>query len=90
MSPEFWVAVIAGIVIPIGFWLLLHVIKDVSVQSELKTRVDRNERDVAELGGVRMDKVLSDMYGTVSNTRSDLEKRLDRLEKRIFNGHNKE
>lgn len=87
MSPEAWIGIIAGIVIPIGFWLLLHVIKDVSVQSELKTRVARNEKDVADLGGPRMDKVLSDVYGTVSNTRVDIERRLDRLEKRIFNGH---
>ena len=87
MSPEAWIAVIAGIILPIGFWLLLHVIKDEGVQSELKARVKRTEEDVDALSGVRMDKVLSDVYGTVSNTRVDLEKRLDRIEKRVFNGH---
>lgn len=48
MSPEAWIGIIAGIVIPIVGWIIYHALHDREVQSDLKSRVARIERDIGD------------------------------------------
>lgn len=57
-------------------------------------KVDRLEQDYRSLRDfndkhlpIILEGIKSDCYGTIANNKADFEKRLDRLDRKVFNGH---
>jgi hypothetical protein len=46
VTPEAWIAVIAGIILPIVAWSVYHALHDREVQSDLRSRVARIETEI--------------------------------------------